>query len=68
MTTMQELDQRIVQRRTQLGISQHDVAFTVGVNRRVIGEIERGKETVRADILIRTLESLGLDIRLDPRS
>ena len=55
MATVHALAVVIVERRRALGITQEDLAFTVGVNRRVIGELERGKESVRADILLRTL-------------
>ena len=67
MATVHDLAVVIVERRRALGITQEDLAFTVGVNRRVIGELERGKESVRADILLRTLEALGLDVRIEAR-
>lgn len=68
MTTMSELAIKIATRRRALNITQQDLAFTVGVNRRVIGDIERGKPTVRVEIVLRTLEGLGLDLRLEARS
>lgn len=62
-----ELGARLRQRRRELGLSQLDLADVVGVNRRVIGELERGKGTIRLEIALRTAEALGLDVRLDPR-
>jgi y4mF family transcriptional regulator len=68
MATMLEIANHIGARRKALRITQQDLAFSVGVNRRVIGEIERGKPSVRVDIVLRTLEALGLDITIEPRS
>ena len=55
------------QRRRALGLSQDSLADVVGVNRRVIGELERGKPTVRLQIVLDVARALGLDMRLDPR-
>lgn len=68
MTSFADLATQLRERRRELGVTQQDLAFTIGVNRRVIGELERGKATVRADILLAALEALGLDVRLEPRS
>ena len=54
-------------RRRDVGLSQEAVAAVVGVNRRVIGELERGKPTVQLDIALRVAEALGLDIALEAR-
>ena len=50
------------QRRRAVGLSQGEVADVVGVNRRVIGELERGKPTVQLAIALRVAEALGLDV------
>ena len=55
------------QRRRMLGLSQEALADVIGVNRRVIGELERGKATVRLQIALDVARALGLDMRLDPR-
>ncbi len=39
----------------------------IGVNRRVIGELERGKGTVQLRIAMEVARVLGLDIELAPR-
>lgn len=52
----------IRRRRRALGLSQDDLALTIGVDRRVIGQLERGKETVRADIAFRAAQAVGLDL------
>ncbi len=59
--------QRIRGRRQHLGLSQGAVADVVGVNRRVIGELERGKSSVQLSIALRVAEAVGLDVRLEER-
>jgi len=39
----------------------------IGVNRRVIGELEGGKGTVQLRIAMEVARVLGLDIELEPR-
>lgn len=55
------------QRRRAVGLSQGAVADAVGVNRRVIGELERGKSTVQLEIALRVAEALGLDLSFSVR-
>lgn len=55
------------ERRHELGITQDALADVIGVNRRVIGELERGKTTVRLQIVLDVARALGLDVHLDPR-
>ncbi|MEO8690073.1 MAG: helix-turn-helix domain-containing protein [Solirubrobacteraceae bacterium] len=59
--------QRIRDRRRRLGLSQSTLADVVGVNRRVIGELERGKPSVQLDIALRVAEAVGLDVALVER-
>lgn len=54
-------------RRRELGITQDDLAAVIRVNRRVIGELERGKTTVRLQIALDAARALGLDVSLNPR-
>lgn len=63
-----EIANRISARRKEMGLTQEQVAFSSGVNRRVVGELERGKATVRVDVLLRVAESLALNIRVEPRT
>ena len=55
------------ERRRAAGLTQSAVADVVGVNRRVISELERGKPTVQLDIALRVAEALGLDVALTER-
>jgi len=54
-------------RRRELGLSQEDVAAVIGVNRRVIGELEHGKPTVQLQIALEVSRALGLDLELRRR-
>jgi HTH-type transcriptional regulator / antitoxin HipB len=54
-------------RRRELGLAQEEISGVVGVNRRVIGELERGKGTVQLRIAMEVACVLGLDIELEPR-
>ena len=63
----QTFGQRVRDRRKRLGLSQSELADVVGVNRRVIGELERGKPSVQLDIALRVAAALGLDVTLRER-
>lgn len=54
-------------RRRQLGITQDHLASSIGVSRRVIGQMENGKETVYVGIVLRAAQAVGLDIGVEPR-
>lgn len=54
-------------RRRELGLAQDEISGVIGVNRRVIGELERGKGTVQLQIAMEVARVLGLDIELEPR-
>jgi HTH-type transcriptional regulator/antitoxin HipB len=54
-------------RRRQLGITQDELATSIGVSRRVIGQLENGKETVHVGIVLRAARAVGLDIGVEPR-
>lgn len=56
------------QRRRALSLNQQQVADVAGVNRRVVGELERGKGGVRLEIALSVALVLGLDLTLEPRS
>lgn len=54
-------------RRRSLGLSQDDLALSIGVNRKVIGQLEGGKETVQLDIALKAARALGLNVGVEPR-
>jgi DNA-binding XRE family transcriptional regulator len=49
-------------------LTQEELADTIGVNRRVIGELERGKGSVRLEIALAAARALGLDVELRRRT
>lgn len=65
--TAADLGAAIRQRRRELNLAQEDVANVIGVNRRVIGQLESGKETVQLKIALEAARAVGLDIHLQPR-
>lgn len=64
----EDIGRLIRERRVELSLTQEQVAGIVGVNRRVLGELERGKPTVRLEIMVDVVRALGLDLDLKPRS
>ena len=53
-------------RRRELGLTR-EIYSVIGVNRRVIGELERGKSTLQLQIAMEAARALGLDIELVAR-
>jgi len=53
-------------RRTDLGMSQAELATRTGVSRKWIYEFEAGKPTAEFGLLLRVLDALGLGIELTP--
>lgn len=58
---------RIRARRKAIEMTQGELAFAVGVNRRVIGRLERGIGTVRVDTALKALRALGMELDLKAR-
>jgi len=63
----EELGARIRQRRTDLRLTQEELAAVAMVTPRLLGEVERGKKTAQLDGLLRILAALGLDLYLQRR-
>lgn len=55
-------------RRAGLGVTQEQLADAIGVNRRVLGELERGKASVRLEIALAAARAVGLDVELKRRA
>lgn len=62
-----KLGDALRRRRLSLGISQDDLALSIGVNRKVIGQLEGGKKSVQLDIALRAARALGLEIGVEAR-
>lgn len=51
-------------RRTELGLSQADLAARAGVSRKWIYEFEAGKARAELGLVIRVLEKLGMELEV----
>ena len=57
----------IRERRGELKLTKDDLALAIGVNRRVIGQLERGKETVQLGIALNAARAVGLNVGVEAR-
>lgn len=55
----------IRERRRSLGLDQRALASRVGVSRQWIIAVEGGKPRAEVGLLLRTLQALGLDLRVE---
>lgn len=53
--------------RVQQGVDQAETAGLSGVGVRFLGELERGKATLRLGLVLQVLGRLGLDVWIVPR-
>lgn len=53
-------------RRSDLGISQADLAERAGVSRKWVYEFESGKPAAEVSLLLRVLDALGLTLEVAP--
>lgn len=51
-------------RRKELQVDQQTVADLAGVSRKAVSDIERGKATIRFDVLAKVLTAVGLKIEV----
>lgn len=63
----QQLGGALRARRSELLLTQDALAEVIGVHRRVIGELERGKGSVRLEIALAAIRAVGLDVELRTR-
>jgi len=61
---MDEIAGVVKARRKALGIDQETAAQLAGVSRKLVSDIERGKRTVRLDVLVSVLDVLGLKLQV----
>jgi HTH-type transcriptional regulator / antitoxin HipB len=65
--TPEQLGRAIRAMRRELHITQQTVADLTGVNRVVVGQLERDKSTVQLRIVLLVVQVLGIDIELRTR-
>ncbi len=63
-----DLGAAIRDRRRHLNLDQSDLASQVGVSRKWIIDIEKGKPRAEIGLILRTLEALGLRLSVDQSS
>lgn len=63
----EDLGARIRKRRTDLRLTQEELAGVAMVTPRLLGEVERGKQTTQLSGLLRILAALGLDLFVQTR-
>jgi transcriptional regulator with XRE-family HTH domain len=64
---LSDLMRELRARRAELQISQEQLAAVTGLNRRVIGALERGSISPRFETVLRIANGLGLDVELRAR-
>lgn len=63
--TPETLGQAISAQRKLTGLTQSDLAATLGVTRQLIGELERGKPGIRLQVALQACIILGLILRVE---
>ncbi|ATQ68961.1 MULTISPECIES: helix-turn-helix domain-containing protein [Methylosinus] len=63
--TALELGAAIRERRRQLNLDQDRLAKIVGVSRKWIIDVEKGKTRAEIGLILRTLDALGISVSLD---
>lgn len=59
-----EVGRLVRSRRKALGLRQDELALAAGTGRRFIGELERGKRTLRLGDVLKVLRALGIELTL----
>jgi y4mF family transcriptional regulator len=57
-----DLGRMVRERRKALRLRQEELAAVASVTPRLLGEVERGKQTAQLDGVLRILAALGLDL------
>jgi HTH-type transcriptional regulator/antitoxin HipB len=65
VSTSEELGAAFKAARTARGLRLEDLALAAGVGRRFLGELERGKPTVRLAETLRVAQALGVSITMN---
>ena len=68
VSSVRELGQKIRSKRKRLGLSLKHVAGLSGIGTRYLSELERGKETIEMGKALGVVNSLGLELVIQPKS
>lgn len=63
--TPRDIGALIRDRRKQQKLDQADLAQRIGVNRRWVVEVERGKPRAEVGLILKALQALGLTVAID---
>ncbi|MND00384.1 antitoxin HipB [compost metagenome] len=63
---MNEIAKMVHFYRKQSGLSQQELARLAGVGKTVVFDIEKGKETVQLNTLLKILDILNIQLKLEP--
>lgn len=66
MSNLQVLAKKVRELRKQHGMTQIELADIAGVSLPSITRFEKGKETIRLDVLTKILNSLGYELAIKP--
>lgn len=62
-----EIIDQIIQKRHDLGMTQRDLAMAAGLTQSVIGRLEGKKATPQLDTLLRIVDALGCNLKIESR-
>jgi HTH-type transcriptional regulator/antitoxin HipB len=65
LRTPMDIGAAIRDRRRRLGLGQDELAARIGVSRKWIIDVEKGKPRAAMGLLLRTLDALGLRLTID---
>lgn len=67
ITTIAEFGKALRELRKKRGLTQDELALTVGTTRKLISELENGKREVSLGTALWAAHEIGLDIMAEPR-
>lgn len=67
VTTIGEFGKALRELRKKRGLTQDELAMTVGTTRRLISELENGKREVSLGTALWAAHEIGMDIIAEPR-
>lgn len=65
MRTMIEIGEVIRVHRKEAGLTQKQLADLAGVGKTAVFDIEKGKESIRLDTLVKVLQALNIEMLFD---
>ena len=63
----EQIGRFVAERRKSLNVNQRDLARICGISEHALCNLERGSGNPTFDLIEKTLDALGLEIRLQPK-